>query len=382
MNISSKHQFQASTYTLPAGTLKITCNQTDHSFAALFDIAQRRNPRRSFLFVSKVLGRHIPVAPSAMRQIYQQLAGKLDNLITEPVLFIGLAETAVGLGAGIFDVMQPQLQSSVYLTSTRHPVNGHLWCSFQEEHSHATEHLIYFPSDKLMQQHIENAHTIVLVDDEATTGKTFQNLLQAIQKTRILNKLQKIITVTLTDWSNNALQQNSELPVHAVSLISGQWQWLPNLQASMPSMPHINITARKSIPISNNQSWGRLGMMKSTDSLGLELTVRPDEKILVLGSGEFVWLPFLLAERLEAQGAQVSYSSISRSPIAKGLAIQSVIAFTDNYGLGIPNFVYNIAHQKFDRILLCIETPPDSVDPLLLKALDKIAPRTEIISYV
>ena len=32
-------------------------------------------------------------------------------------------------------------------------------------------------------------------------------------------------------------------------------------------------------------------------------------------------------------------------------AIESAISFTDNYGLGIPNFVYNVAHQQFDRIL-------------------------------
>lgn len=381
MNVSSEYKFQTCTYTLPTGTLEMTCKQADYSFAALFDIAQRRNPRRSFLFVSKVLGRHIPVAPSVMRQIYQQLAGKLSNLVAEPVLFIGLAETAVGLGAGIFDVIRKQLPSAVYLTSTRHPVDGHLWCSFKEEHSHATDHLLYLPNEKLMRQHIENARTIVLVDDEATTGKTFRNLLQAVQDTQVLKKLQQVITVTLTDWSNNALQQNTTLPVYAVSLMSGQWHWSPDLDASMPAMPNVNITAKGSVAISKNQSWGRLGMTIPTNEFGSGITALADEKILVLGSGEFVWLPFLLAERLEAQGAQVSYSSISRSPIAIGQAIQSVIAFTDNYGLGIPNFVYNIAHQKFDRIILCIETPADSVDQILLNALDKIAPEVKIISY-
>nr|QTX15015.1 Adenine/guanine phosphoribosyltransferases and related PRPP-binding proteins [Klebsiella pneumoniae] len=44
-------------------------------------------------------------------------------------------------------------------------------------------------------------------------------------------------------------------------------------------------------------------------------------------------------------------------------AIQSAIAFSDNYGLGIPNYVYNVAHQQFDRILICCETPASSVDP-------------------
>lgn len=101
----------------------------------------------------------------------------------------------------------------------------------------------------------------------------------------------------------------------------------------------------------------------------------------MLGTGEFVWEPFLLAERLGSAGAQVLYSSTTRSPISTGFAIQSAIAFSDNYGLGIPNFVYNVAHQRFDRILLCTETPASSVDPRLLEALSAVAPAVEVITY-
>ncbi len=71
----------------------------DVSLDDLFDIAERRNPKRAFLFVSKVLGRHIPVPPSVMRQAYRQLASQFPATLTGPVLFIGMAETAVGLGA-------------------------------------------------------------------------------------------------------------------------------------------------------------------------------------------------------------------------------------------------------------------------------------------
>lgn len=65
--------------TLPRGTLDLTY-QTNAATAKndsekngsyqledLLDFAQRINPKRAFLFVSKVLGRHIPVAPSTMR---------------------------------------------------------------------------------------------------------------------------------------------------------------------------------------------------------------------------------------------------------------------------------------------------------------------------
>lgn len=129
------------------------------------------------------------------------------------------------------------------------------------------------------------------------------------------------------------------------------------------------------------QSWGRLGMTTPASDLGLSINISLGEKILVLGSGEFVWEPFLLAERLEKQGAIVKYSSTTRSPISTNFAIQSAITFTDNYGLGIPNFVYNVAHQQFDRILLCCETPAESIDSQLIEALNKVAPIVEVISY-
>ncbi len=50
--------------TLSCGTIQVTRDQGDVSLNDLFDIAERRNPKRAFLFVSKVLGRHIPVPPS------------------------------------------------------------------------------------------------------------------------------------------------------------------------------------------------------------------------------------------------------------------------------------------------------------------------------
>ncbi|EEU4400200.1 adenine/guanine phosphoribosyltransferase, partial [Escherichia coli] len=134
--------------TLSCGTIQVTRDQGEVSLDDLFDIAERRNPKRAFLFVSKVLGRHIPVPPSVMRQAYRQLASQFPSTLTGPVLFIGMAETAVGLGAGVFDEVRHQHRESVYLTSTRHPVDGTLLCEFKEEHSHATDHLIYLPDDE------------------------------------------------------------------------------------------------------------------------------------------------------------------------------------------------------------------------------------------
>ncbi len=367
--------------TLSCGTLQVTRVAGEVPLEELFEIAERRNPKRAFLFVSKVLGRHIPVPPSVMRQAYRRLASHFPAKLSGPVLFIGMAETAVGLGAGVFDEVRHQHLESVFLTSTRHPVDGTLLCEFKEEHSHATDHLIYLPDDKEKRSRVTNARTLVLIDDEATTGNTFINLLSALLNTGKLQNIEQVISVTLTDWSSNALSERSHLPVSSVSLVSGHWEWTPLPDAPVPDMPKVNVTSRGKWDIQGKQSWGRLGMLASEADLGHEVSVRKGERVLVLGTGEFVWEPFLLAERLEASGSKVFYGSTTRSPIAVGYAIESAISFTDNYGLGIPNFVYNVAHQRFDRILVCTETPAESIDRQLLRALAEVAPVVEIVTY-
>ncbi|MGD8106069.1 phosphoribosyltransferase domain-containing protein [Pantoea sp. FN0302] len=364
---------------LASGTLTVKTT-SDVCLDTLFDIAERRNPRRAFLFVSKVLGRHIPVSPTVMNKSYVNLAAGMPADLPEPVLFIGMAETAVGLAAGVFREASKCIAQSVFLTSTRHPVDGDLLCEFKEDHSHATDHLIYHPEDATLRERAKNARTLVLIDDEATTGKTFLNLLQALRDAG-LDTLARVVTVTLTDWSGEAISQNCPLPVDVVSLVKGSWSWTPCPDAPVPVMPSVNVTARGSASLAKRQDWGRLGMHETSCNLGDALRTEKGERILVIGSGEFVWQPFLLAERLENDGAEVRFGSLTRSPIAIGMAIKSVIAFTDNYGLGIPNFIYNIAHHTYDRVIVCVETPVDTVCPELLAQLRKISPRVEVISY-
>lgn len=364
---------------LSTGVLTVISDQADN-FEELFEIAERRNPKRAFLFVSKLLGRHIPIKPSVMRDTYRRLAVQLPHELEEPVLFIGMAETAVGLAAGVYQEACSLLSQSVLLTSTRHPVDGDLLCEFQENHSHATDHLIYWPEDPDLRDLVEKAKSLVLIDDEATTGNTFANLFTALSDAG-LDNIEHLVTITLTDWSQNALEENASVPVTCISLAQGSWQWDADPEAPAPMMPAVNVTAKGAVDIVGRQNWGRLGMDETGCELGKHVKVNGGEKVLVLGTSEFVWQPYLLAEKLEAQGATVYYGSTTRSPIALGHAIKSVISFADNYGLGIPNFVYNVAHQQFDRIFLCSETPTSSIDPVLLQQLGDIASHVEVIIY-
>lgn len=360
---------------LQRGVLSLQPNDNSHwKWQDLLGFAERINPKRAFLFVSKVLGRHIPVSPSIMRHAFTDLAELVPDDLPEPVLVIGMAETAVGLGAGVHQVLQQRYPEAIYVTTTRHPVHGApLLARFLEEHSHAQDQLLYGSPDAELQQQILNSKSIVLVDDEASTGKTFVNLIHALQQAG-LNQISHVVTATLADWSSGI--HIADLNCQSVALMTGKWQWRDAEHPIQINMPKVDTVAFGAFDTLAQPTWGRLPIQDS--GAHIRLAVQPDERILVLGSGEYVWSSFLLAEYLQQQGADVKFSAITRSPIAVGHAIQSALAFSDNYGLGIQNFVYNINPQDYDRVLITVETATHSVAKSLLEAL----PNAEVISAV
>ena len=354
---------------LKRGRLEVEVNASTFDPEALFSFAERRNPKRAFLFVSRVLGRHIPARPSLMADSFNALAAKIPADLPGPVLVIGMAETAVGLGAGVHRALSQTRDDTVYLVSTRHPTGSQLFARFEEEHSHASSHLLHLPADAVTRERMMAARSLVLVDDEASTGNTFINLSKALVDAG-LTRIERLVTATLTDWSQDAVRHAMGDQVTSVSLLDGRYTFHEDPTADLPDMPEVGSVAQGDWPLDPRRDWGRMGACEHFDTLAPDLHVKPGERVLVVGTSEFVWRPFLLAERLEKAGADVHFSSTSRSPIALGHAIDHALSFSDNYGLGIPNFLYNVAPGQFDRVLICSETPAAAVDPALVSALN------------
>ncbi|SET46874.1 phosphoribosyltransferase domain-containing protein [Thorsellia anophelis] len=378
---------------LPTGTIKVSTIQLEPKLDALFSFAQRRNPKRSFLFVSKILGKHIPVSPSIMRQSYRTLANKIPMDLPEPIVFFGMAETAIGLGSGIFEEAITQYPNALFMISTRHELpNTDKFCEFKEEHSHATDHIIYKPNNITKQEQLLNAKTLILVDDEATTGKTFLNLYQGLVAAG-LRDVEKLVTITLTNWSNKALSNCVNIPVEELSLINGHWEWQPEPCAPEVVMPSHIGKFQTGCKIATHYNFGREGIYKrpNIDSLFAHFFNQhrftkqqtgqsTNPSVLVLGSSEFAYIPFLLAEELENFGYIVKFSATTRSPIALGLAIESALQFSDNYGEGVTHYCYNISHQHFDHIILCVETESCSIDDEFIHALKHCAQKVTVFS--
>lgn len=360
---------------LSRGTLKLSPEKTsDWELDELLGFAERLNPKRAFLFVSKVLGRHIPVDPKIIRKSFTDLANLVPNNLPEPVLVIGMAETAVGLGAGVHQVLTERYPNAIFVSTTRHPVpNAPLLSSFLEEHSHAQDQLLYGSPDPLIHERILNSRSIVLVDDEASTGKTFVNLVASLNEAG-LKQVSNIVTATLADWSNGISIPN--IQCDSVSLLKGRWDWVDSSNPQNIEMPKVDTVNFGDYACLEKPTWGRLPTYNTLAYS--KVRAKKSERILVLGSGEYVWPPFLMAENLAKQGANVEFSAITRSPIAIGHSIEKSLVFGDNYGLGIQNFVYNVHPENYDRILIAVETVSESVSKDLLSAL----PNAQIVSAV
>ena len=366
---------------LSRGRISVTVNHhhPEWKLDDLLSFAERINPKRAFLFVSKVLGKHIPVAPSVMQKSYQDLAALIPKILPYPISVIGMAETAVGLGAGVYRELKPDFgENAIFLTTTRHPVETLPTLGlFLEEHSHAQDQFILSSHDALKHQHILSSKTLILVDDEISTGKTFRNLILSLKKSG-LEQVERIILVTLVNWAEQHLVTDDlGIPVEVVALLHGHWQWQDNNKEIDIQMPNVSSTQQQSQKIIAPNDWGREPTFLDCSAWQQIKSIQAHEKVLVLGSGEFTWIPFLIAEQLEQQGVEVYFSSTTRSPIMLGQAIESICLFKDNYGLDMNNYAYNVNHQQFDRVFLIIETAKDSVDPLLFEQIKNL----EIISY-
>jgi hypothetical protein len=108
--------------------------------------------------------------------------------------------------------------------------------------------------------------------------------------------------------------------------------------------------------------FGRLGLaraLRTPEALAdtLAATIAAQDKVLVLGTGEFMHASTLLGAALERRGLDVVVQSTTRSPILTWGAVQHALAFPDNYGEGIQNFIYNVVPGQYRHVLVCHETP-------------------------
>ncbi|MES2570898.1 MAG: phosphoribosyltransferase domain-containing protein, partial [Verrucomicrobiota bacterium] len=256
----------------------------------------------------------------------------------------GMAETATTLGQAVFREWQRTGGKGLYLDSTRRRTAGRVAFSFTEAHSHAPGHVIHLPGLKEDPDGIfDRAETLVIIDDEMTTGRTAANLIAAYEHHRGRSIAAHL--AVLVRWSA-PLEEKSPFQAHA--LLEGDFEFLPSphfVPAPLASTHHHVETIAP--------AGTRHGLIAPQVSPWEEV---PAGNVLVIGSGEFGFIPMLLAEQISANGGHGFLQCTTRSPVALGGAIGHVRQFPALSGEGYTEFLYNVPDDhSYDRVILCCE---------------------------
>ena len=350
---------------LPTGTLELTVHDSAYPLDDLLGFAARANAKRGFLFLSKVLGKHWPVRPTVMRMIHADMADAVPRL-AGTVVFIAMAETAVGLGQGVFEAWLAANpgRDALFIHTTRYRVGAEAVIEFEEAHSHAPRQFLHMPTEAHQRELLLKARTLVLVDDEASTGNTFVNLANAV---RALNPhIDRVHLATVTNFmgpeATAALSARFGVTTSIAAPLSGEYQFTPgDVPTEGPPAQRDDALAERGA----SSAFGRFGLDRAL-SVPADLVARlaagvqPGQRVLVLGTGEFMHPSYMLGASLEELGLDVVVQSTTRSPIVKWGSVSAALAFPDNYGEGVTNFLYNVTPGMYDHVFICHETAPNA----------------------
>jgi hypothetical protein len=282
----------------------------------------------------------------------RELADKISDL-PEPIVFLGMAETATGLGHGVFvEYLKRFSKKIVYIQTSRQIVEGSkLLATFSEDHSHAPTHMIQTTDG--VDDCITSAKSLVIIDDECSTGKTFKEAALVLSK--VMPLLEQIETVCITDWSSGTYLNSMPFPTKSHSIVSGSMKWeptatlhqLPPSSDSVGYAPHTGMRSRTGTYTEDKAQYQNISSFQG-------------ERVLVLGEGEHSYSALTIAEDIENQGGISAIQCITRSPALLGHAFKSKTTFGKLCGSDANHYLYNLLEHNPERIIIATETETSS----------------------
>jgi hypothetical protein len=264
---------------------------------------------------------------------------------------------------------------ALYLQTTRYTLGGATELVFDEAHSHATRIHLYLPEAAALRARVGQASTLVICDDEASSGRTFAALASALRA--VNTNLRHILIVLITDFSDGqAAQRMGELAgvetVHVISALRGSYRFEWNAATTLlESPPATGAAGCRRTHISSYSA--RLGLAERIalppPLIAACLALRRPGRCLVLGTGEFMHAAYRLACELECEDTAVFVQATTRSPILIAGDIRRVVNVADPYGEHIANYLYNFAREEYSQVYLVHETPPSAATEALCRAI-------------
>lgn len=308
----------------------------------LVAIAKRENnPKRSFLVVNRLQGKHIPAVPAETLAMFQSLAAVCQKEYADTrVLVIGFAETATAIGVTVAVAL-----GADYIQTTREDIAGAEYLYFSEEHSHATEQRLVKEG---LEAAIARAERILFVEDEVTTGRTILNIIRLLRMQ--YPKACKFAVASLLNGMDETARmqyQEQNIPLHFL-VRTHQADYEKEAQRDVaPGTYHVcTLKAACQGPngahsVERMQMWEECAQHYQElclcgginarclvsarayqdacsslwQALSQELKLERFWRVLVLGTEEFMYPALFTAEKIQQLGLTVRFHATTRSPI-------------------------------------------------------------------
>lgn len=354
-------------------------------------IAKRENnSKREFVFVNTDQSKHIPSNPISTYIDCLKLKKKLREIVdgrNKRVLVIAFAETATGIGIEISDAFD-----GMFVTTTREKLpicsetRGKIFdcVNIEESHSHAPEQKLYITPNL----RIEDTETVVIIDDEYTTGNTALKLIAELKK-RVKADCQFVACSFL--MSKDAKENFALNEVRSVYLVETESD--AQLMAAIKGIHNypkeykqdktiIEPTNRVKIYTdstnvsffdTNRQNLGcysktyKGAVTKTINNIShlFNLAVQKEgigntvKKINIIGTEEYNFIPYLMGLRLYKEGYDVKVQSITRSPILvsdeESYPLHSRVKLRSFYDINRVVYLYNM-DEEVDVTLIITDT--------------------------
>lgn len=357
------------------------------------DVGIRNNSKRRFLFISKKLGKHLACKPSEMDNLGKLMATIYNEKNKEESngTVIAFAETGTAVGHSFFDYLCGDYE---FIHTTREQFDELENLEFLEEHSHATDQNLYFG----MLNNFKFGDEIILVDDEITTANTCMNIIRKIQS---IYPKKKYTICSILNWVSDEnlskvtrLERELNCKIDFVYLFKGNFKFYidediisnyndnysitkletissdkvnlvvnhiyVDLEDYIGNKKYVKYTGRFGI---NRREQFRLKEIVKRESKKITMASKESlknekEKILFLGTEEFMYIPMLFAKEKENQ-YDIYYHSTTRSPIInidkKHYPIKSKFMLKSFYNIDIQNYIYNKDKHNFSKCYLFVE---------------------------
>lgn len=322
--------------------MNIIENKSKYKIEDMITLAERDgNKKRKYLLLNKLQAKYLPVDPIIALDMFDELFNQLDaDFAGKRVAVVGFAETATAIGVRVAENIYREYCTDVcIIPTTREILNAPFKTEFLEEHSHATEQILYTDSE-----HLNLFDYVIFVEDEVTTGNTICNCVEQLNLT--CNVLVLSILNCMDEGELNRFNSFDIKPYWLVKTTKdgfddtekGFGQDTPvssfNLRPLYNSLDVVN--PRTGVPFySYDYDLSEL----------MYFDCSPAGRTLVLGTEECMYPAIRYAALLKRRGYNVEVSATTRVPVKVGpdCTLKERYKIHSLYDSERINYVYNLS---------------------------------------